>query len=157
MHPDARDELPGGSAELLTVGYEGLDQERFVARLVRERVSLVVDVRLNALSRRPGFSKRSLAEGLLRAGIAYRHERALGNPPANRARFHGGDLELGRACTRAALERSGGEAIARLVESARHERVALMCVERFDVDCHRQVVVELVREAAPGLRIGAIW
>ena len=75
---------------LVSVGYEGRSVDELIAVLRRYDVSLLVDVRLNAISRRPGFSKRALAEALHAAGIEYRHAPELGNPKENRAAFRAG-------------------------------------------------------------------
>ncbi|MFE2500029.1 DUF488 family protein [Streptomyces scopuliridis] len=48
-------------------------------------MSLVADVRLTPISRKPGFSKTRLPHALDEAGITYTHLRALGNPKDNRA------------------------------------------------------------------------
>jgi uncharacterized protein (DUF488 family) len=49
---------------LFTIGYEGKTQDEMLAELEAARVELVIDVRAVAASRRPGFSKTALAEGL---------------------------------------------------------------------------------------------
>ena len=64
---------------IYSVGYEGLTVAGLVERLLQNRIEEVVDVRANPVSRRPGFSKKRLAESLTAAGIAYRHEPLLGN------------------------------------------------------------------------------
>jgi uncharacterized protein (DUF488 family) len=56
--------MPG----VVSVGYEAVDLDEFVQDLLRQRVNILVDIRLNALSRRPGFSKSALAEALGGAG-----------------------------------------------------------------------------------------
>jgi uncharacterized protein (DUF488 family) len=62
---------------VLTIGYEGAALEDFLSTLKRARVSLLLDVREIALSRRKGFSKSALSAALSSFGIDYRHERAL--------------------------------------------------------------------------------
>ena len=68
-------------------GYEG----RAVADLVEFSKSIgaewVVDVRLNPLSRKSGFSKRALAAALAEAGLRYLQLPELGNPKDNGAGF----------------------------------------------------------------------
>ena len=54
---------------LFTFGYEGLSIEDFVARLTLSGVREVFDVRELPLSRKRGFSKKSLAAALEAAGI----------------------------------------------------------------------------------------
>jgi uncharacterized protein (DUF488 family) len=109
-------------------------------------VALVVDVRLNAVSRRPGFSKNRLRDRLEDAGIRYEHERALGNPRENRPAFHAGELDEAWAGFYAALGGDGEDALGRLSERIETTRVAIMCVESDPRRCHRACVVHRLRE-----------
>ncbi|MGD0876411.1 MAG: DUF488 domain-containing protein [Acidimicrobiales bacterium] len=147
----------GDSPGLFTIGYEALRIDQFVNKLRESRIDTLVDVRLTASSRRPGFSKTALGSALAGAGIRYIHERDLGNPPTNRDAFRRGRLEEGRRLMRSRLENGSAEALQRLVERANHERTAIMCVEAADARCHRQVIVEMVREVDPRLRTASIW
>jgi uncharacterized protein (DUF488 family) len=67
-------------AVLYTIGYERADVASFLAALVDAGVSLVMDIREIAHSRRPGFSKRSLQQRLEGLGLGYVHLRHLGDP-----------------------------------------------------------------------------
>lgn len=79
---------------LATIGYQGAPLPAFLATLKAARVTLLLDVRGLPLSRRKGFSKTPLSEALMRIGIGYRHERALGVPRSLRRRLRDdGDLE----------------------------------------------------------------
>lgn len=128
----------------VSVGYEGQDQAGFVADLSRRGVRLVADVRLNAVSRRPGFSKTGLRTALEEAGIGYRHFRALGNPQNNRAPFHTDDqLEHGRAVFAELLTAPAPAAeLAELAGLARTQKTAVLCVERDEQHCHRKVILD---------------
>jgi len=141
------------SGRIYSIGYEGLEVKGFIDRLASSKVSLVVDVRLNPLSRKPGFSKRSLSAELQQAGIGYRHEADLGNPPENRESFRQGDGEEGRRQMRARLSNGSGPALLRLIEDARKLRVAVVCVERDRQKCHRQVITEMVQEMDPSIEV----
>jgi uncharacterized protein (DUF488 family) len=78
---------------LLTIGYQDRDLADLVDTLLRHDVDELVDVRLHASSRTPGFSKGRLSAALDEAGITYRHLPALGNPRDNRAGFRAGRPE----------------------------------------------------------------
>ena len=58
---------------IFTIGYEGTTMDAFLAALKGAGVEQVIDVRALPLSRRPGFSKNSLAATLKDAGIGYVH------------------------------------------------------------------------------------
>lgn len=110
----------------------------------------MVDVGLNAVSRRRGFSKPKLREGLTGAGIEYVHLRALGNPRDNRAPFHQGRLEQGRAVYTCLVEENpqAQDALDDLVTLTGRGVVAVRCFEADEDRCHRQVVTDLVVERA---------
>jgi uncharacterized protein (DUF488 family) len=150
-----RDDLcvPG---RIYSVGYEGFELKGLVESLVAAKVSLVVDVRLTPVSRKPGFSAKSLSVGLGKAGIAYRHEVELGNPPDNRDAFHHGDAEEGRRRVRSLLSNGAGPALQRLVEDAHRGGVAVLCVERSRLRCHRQVVTDMAQEIDPTIEVRQI-
>ncbi|MEV4377740.1 DUF488 domain-containing protein [Streptosporangium sp. NPDC049644] len=134
---------------LTGVGYEGCDLDEFIRRLHREDATLLVDVRLNPISRKRGFSKTALAGALADAGIAYEHMRELGNPKWNRAGFGGGPAELGAARDVYAgqlVNADASECLDRIVKAARRQAVAVMCFEADEHRCHRDLVLEAVRE-----------
>ncbi|HUZ50909.1 MAG TPA: DUF488 domain-containing protein [Streptosporangiaceae bacterium] len=141
-----------GSHGVIGFGYEGTDQAAFVTSLARSGVGLLVDVRLNAISRKQGFSKRGLAQALADSGIGYEHAPELGNPSWNRAGFSGSDAEVTSArITYRQLIRSG-KASARIDEIAKAAAtglVAVLCVESDERHCHRYVVLSEVRGRLP--------
>ncbi|WP_445402256.1 DUF488 family protein, N3 subclade [Streptomyces sp. LE64] len=131
---------------LWSAGYEGRDIDSFVASLVDCRIGVVADVRLTPISRKKGFSKTRLGGALAEAGIDYTHLRALGNPKDNREPFWDGRVEVGRARFRGLLRSAEAQAdLGRLAERARASRVAVLCFEKDESRCHRQVVLETVR------------
>lgn len=131
------------------VGYEGLRVDEFVENLRAAGVDVVVDVRLTPVSRKRGFSKRSLAEHLQDAGIRYEHLRALGNPKDNRAGFGGDAGALSAALARyedLLADPEAASALDQLTRLATRSQVAVLCFEASDERCHRQVVLARVRE-----------
>ncbi|MGW4550420.1 DUF488 family protein, N3 subclade [Streptomyces violaceorubidus] len=134
---------------LWSAGYEGRDIDSFVASLLDSRIDVVADVRLTPISRKKGFSKTRLGEALAEAGIEYTHLRGLGNPKDNRAPFWDGRLDVGRARFRGVLRSEEAQTdLERLAEHARQARVAVLCFEKDESRCHRQVVLDTVRKRA---------
>lgn len=125
--------------EVVTIGYEGRSVDDLVTELCRERVSVLLDVRENAISRKKGFSKSALSDACRDAGLQYEHERALGNPRDNRDGFRSGSVASHRRYAERLIS-SGAEAVARLLSLAGSRRVALLCYERAACDCHRSVL-----------------
>lgn len=141
------------TGRIYSVGYEGFTADVLAQRLAQAGVTMLVDVRLNAVSRKKGFSKRALEAALGEAGIEYVHERDLGNPQDNRDSFRTGDGEAGRERMRAILNNGGGVALERLVALAKDSRIAVMCVERERERCHRDVITTMVQEHDPSIEI----
>lgn len=136
---------------IFTIGYEGATQAEVIATLSSAGVELLADVRAVPLSRRPGFSKNVLANGLREVGIDYIHLKALGTPPEGReaarkrdharlARIYAGQLELPEALAQIAQLRS-------LVAGS---QTALLCLEREPSACHRSL---LIAAALPGVTV----
>lgn len=135
---------------IISIGYEGRTVDDVVMELERHGATLLVDVRLTPLSRKPGLSKRALAERLAGAGIRYLHLRALGNPKDNRDPFRSGRVGEGRdrfATLLAAPEPQS--ALAEVAELTEQHVVAVLCFERDHASCHRQVVTEQVVHRLP--------
>ena len=140
-----------GVSGVIGVGYEGRELDEFVASLVAAGVTRVVDVRFAARSRKRGFAKTALAAALGAAGIAYEHQPALGNPPSNRAGFRGSEAELAaaRAAYAQRLASVGAPALAAVAAAARRETVALLCFERDQHRCHREVLLGALTARSP--------
>ena len=130
---------------VFTIGYEQRSQAELVGVLVQAGVTLLADVRELPLSRRRGFSKTALAAGVGEAGIAYAHERALGNPKPYRDAWKRGDSAAGIAGYRRHLVEASGsvDALARRVAEG---GVCLLCVEHDPASCHRTLLAEALRE-----------
>ncbi|MFC7597562.1 DUF488 family protein [Terrabacter sp. GCM10028922] len=134
---------------IVSVGYEGRDLEAFVDLLSRHDVATLADVRLNAISRRAGFSKTKLSTSLAAAGMEYVHLKSLGNPRDNRDPFHRGRLEEGIAKFKEVLSQDDAKlAINSLVARACTEVVAIMCFESDHLRCHRDIIIDEVASRA---------
>lgn len=141
------------TGRIYSVGYEGLTLDGLVDRLSGAHVTTLVDVRLNPVSRKPGFSKRRLTEALAAVGIEYVHEKSLGNPVENRESFRDGDGHEGRARMREILSNGAGEALDRVVGLASTDRIAVLCVEREPERCHRNVITDMALERNPAIEV----
>ena len=135
------DQAKAAPPTVVSIGYEGRSIDQLVSALAAERVAECIDVRLNAASRKPGFSKRALEEELNVAGIAYRHEPTLGNPRDNRVALRRKDpVARGRYLSH--LRTWGAAAQESLVATARNHIVAVLCFERDHQECHRSCLLD---------------
>jgi uncharacterized protein (DUF488 family) len=139
---------------ICSVGYEGLHVGGLADRLVQSGIRALVDVRLNAVSRRKGFSKSALAGTLEEADIRYLHDPRLGNPAENRESFLHGDGSTGRANMCHRLENGSRKALEDLVAlTVEEKRIAVLSVERDRTRCHRQVVTDMAQELDPEIEV----
>jgi uncharacterized protein (DUF488 family) len=131
--------------ELATIGYEGCTIDGVLATLTEARVSLLIDVRAVAASRKPGFSKRQLAAGLDQVGIGYIHLQRLGTPKPGRDAVRSGHPERMVPIFNAHMETP--EALLALTEAkglATERRCCLLCFERDHRHCHRHLVADMI-------------
>lgn len=133
---------------IFTIGYEGLDIDVFLSLLVEHGVETVVDIRELPLSRKPGFSKKALANALNLSGLEYIHMVDLGCPKpvrdgyrkdGNWKRYTEGFLKY---------LKTQDAAIAELSELAGSSNCALLCYEADFNFCHRSMVANAVRDSS---------
>lgn len=141
---------------IIGVGYEGHDISSFIHHLRPWRIDVLVDVRLNAISRKKGFSKTALSAALAEAGIRYEHLPVLGNPKDNRDGFLASGTTTASVQAHARyrellLADSAHAAIHYLAQLAEGEHVALLCFEASEACCHRRLVLEAVSAKAAAL------
>jgi uncharacterized protein (DUF488 family) len=124
---------------LFTIGHSSHSPEAFLHLLARHGVEAVADVRSQPFSRRfPSFSRPALEPALKAAGLAYVFlGRELGARREERACYVGEAVSFDLAAALPAF-RSGLE---RLREGLLKYRVALLCVEKDPLDCHRSILV----------------
>lgn len=132
---------------IYTIGYEATTMADFLAALTRAGVRRVIDVRALPLSRRPGFSKSSLAAALKEAGIDYVHLKALGTPKRGRDAAKKGDVATLEAVYDDQLALPEAQAAAAIMLSLAAEKPsALLCYERDPKHCHRTLLLDAVGE-----------
>lgn len=135
---------------LLTIGYEGKSLEAYLNQLLKAGVTVLCDVRRNALSRKYGFSKRTLNNACQNVAIQYRHLPELGIESDRRR-----DLKCQADYDRlfAAYERDTlckqVTVVTRIQDwiTRDGERIALTCYELDPGQCHRSFVAKAVAVA----------
>ncbi|PVX31060.1 DUF488 domain-containing protein [Sphingomonas pokkalii] len=135
--------------KIFTIGYEGTTMAEFLATLQGAGVTRIIDVRALPLSRRPGFSKSTLAASLAEAGIDYVHLKALGTPKRGRDAAKRGDVATLRAVYDLQLGLPEAQAAAGRMRALAAERPsALLCYERDPCHCHRTLLLAAESQGA---------
>jgi len=143
--PDMVSVTDAAVTSLFTIGYEARTQAEFLDVLTSAGVTRIIDVRAVAASRRPGFSKTSLAAALREVGIDYLHLRALGTPKEGREAARKGDTPRMLAIYAEQLVTPEAALALEQAHAAIRERPsALLCFEREAVHCHRAAVADLL-------------
>jgi uncharacterized protein (DUF488 family) len=128
---------------VLTIGHSTRRLEEFLVLLEAHGVQQLVDVRTVPRSRHnPQFNRDTLPDALRSAGIGYTHLPELGGLRHSRRdspntgwrtpSFRGFADYMQTPEFEAALER--------LIETAAHERTAIMCAEAVPWRCHRSLI-----------------
>jgi uncharacterized protein (DUF488 family) len=118
------------------------------------QVQRLVDVRTVPGSRRnPQFGSEALAVSLKTAAIHYTHMKALGGlrKPAPDSINTGWKNDSFRGYADYMQTEAFDAAIEWLIESAREERIAIMCAEAVPWRCHRSLVADAL--VARGVRV----
>ncbi len=138
---------------LVTIGYEGLSLEAYLNRLLHAGVTVLCDVRKNPLSRKYGFSKKTLANGCQGVGLRYEHLPELGIASTERQSLKTqadyDSLFQRYESDTLPMQTSAVTTISGWIDAG--ETVALTCYERAPQQCHRHCVAEAVERAAPAI------
>jgi uncharacterized protein (DUF488 family) len=133
---------------IYTIGYEGLNTDEFMSLLQQHNIETIVDVRQMPLSRKPGFSKKSLECILDTAGRQYVHIVKLGCPKPIRDRYRiDGDWKRYTTGFLKYLD-TQQDAVEELAVLASISNCALLCYEADYNFCHRSMVANAVEQLA---------
>jgi len=139
-----------GTAGVSTIGYEGHSLEAYLNLLLKSGVTVLCDVRRNPLSRKYGFSKRTLSSSCDGVGIRYEHLPELGIDGQRRREL---ETQADYDALFADYERDDlpkqEKVLNRITAWVRKgERVALTCYESQPHQCHRHCVAEALERTA---------
>jgi hypothetical protein len=131
-----------------TIGYEGSSFEGYLNRLIRNNVKTLVDIRRNALSRKYGFSKKTLSETLKKLGIEYVHIPELGIASDKRQELNT-QADYNRLFDSYEMEelKQNKTALQQLLDIfLDRKRLAVTCFEAQSCMCHRGRVAKALSE-----------
>lgn len=129
------------TSKIFTIGYEGKSLEAFINILIHNNVSALCDVRKNPISRKYGFSQKSLAHILPQVGIMYYSFPELGIDSEKRTDLDTID-DYKRLFSDYQSTLPNREVFLNNVYKLyeQHHRIALMCYEKEPEMCHRHVI-----------------
>lgn len=134
--------------KLATIGYEGLQIDKFFELLITNEIDVLIDVRELPLSRKPGFSKTALRMNASYHGLEYIHMSNLGCPRSIRHDYRSdNNWEI---YTRRFLQylETQNEEIKKLLNLLAGRSGCILCYEADPTRCHRCYVAKAAVEAA---------
>ncbi len=147
-------QTPQADQVVLTVGHSTRLLDTFIALLQSHGVQRLVDVRTVPRSRHnPQFNRDTLPAALASHAIGYEHDADLGGL----RHTHAGSLNTGwrnlsfRGYADYMQTAGFAEGLARLMATARRERIVLMCAEAVPWRCHRSLIGDAL--LVHGLRV----
>lgn len=129
-----------------SIGYESLDIDAFVGKLLRKGIKCLIDVREKPISRKTGFSKTSLNQTLMGAGITYLHYKSLGSPSDIRKKLHKTKNWMEFFEKYSKYLEGQKESLVELYEKVQEQTTCLMCYERDYQICHRKIITNELRK-----------
>ncbi len=144
---DVKDGLRQQQSIMFTIGYEGRTFENYVNSLIRHDVRLLCDVRKNPLSRKFGFSARSLSILLPKLGIEYMHIPELGIVSQSRKNLKTAEdyKRLFREYTKTLLRKQPYLLqLHSLLQ--KKQRIVITCFEKEPSFCHRHCISDWLKK-----------
>lgn len=133
--------------KIYTIGYEGVNQNSFMAWLVNHEIDIVADIRQRPLSRKKGFSKNGLSESLSENDIEYLGYPSLGVPKEMRDELKStGNYKSFFKKYQESLTSKKQEINEIFSKIKSGSRIALLCFEHDANKCHRIVLAEQIKK-----------
>lgn len=139
---------------IYTIGYEGISFEEYLNKLIQKNITLLIDVRRNALSMKYGFSKKQLQNAVEELGIKYIQLKKLGIESSKRQKLNTRkDYEkLFKVYKSRIKEKNTAEVDEILALFREHRRIALTCFEHDHTLCHRHIITEVICDKIPSMK-----
>lgn len=132
---------------IFTIGYEGVSLEKYLNKLVKNNINLLIDVRKNPLSMKFGFSKTLLKKYCNSLDIIYIHIPEVGINSKQRQSLESQEdydvlfTEYKKTTLKETIENQMD--ILELLE--KYNRIALTCFESNICQCHRLPLAESLK------------
>jgi len=138
----------GNKTVLFTIGYEGISLEKYLVRLLKNDVKILVDVRNNPLSMKYGFSKSQLKKYCESLGIKYLHFPQVGIQSGQRQELNSQrDYDKLFAVYRKNNLTKTTDIQSEILNLLKvHKRIALTCFEANICQCHRKHLAEAIEK-----------
>lgn len=131
-----------------TIGYEGLNLEQYLNKLLKHKIACLCDVRHNPYSQKFGFSKAELMNALSMVGIEYIHIPDLGVSSSLRQDLKNDsdyyNLLKHYEINILSNQSNHIELLKNLL--TKYNRIAITCFEAKIAHCHRSKIANLIQK-----------
>lgn len=143
--------------KIYTIGFTKKNAEEFFTLLQKNKVQLLVDVRLNNSSQLAGFSKFPDIEFFLKkiCGIEYKHEILFAPEENTLKRYKKKEIDWDQYVlefNETMKKRNIREYIAKAYKNVSDD-ICLLCSEPTPEQCHRRLIAEIFSEVFPEIKI----
>ena len=141
-----------GTSIFATIGYEGISVESYINKLIENDIRMLVDVRKNPISRKYGFSQRTLSSLLNRLDVKYFHIPELGVDSSYRRQLNAqNDYDLLFEKYENTVLVDQKISLKRLYDlHTKKKRIASTCFEKDHCQCHRSRVADAIKAMSNG-------
>ena len=128
-----------------TIGYKGLSIPLFIEKLQKAGIKRLIDVRYNAISRKPGFSKKRLSTMCEQFSIEYIHLPELGIPSSYRKSLRTTDeFNILMDEYEASMVPKAADTLQKATQLVQELPSALLCFEADHNRCHRSPLARCI-------------
>jgi len=139
-----------------TIGYEAKSLEEYINQLIGENIKILFDVRKNPISRKYGFSKKTLQKAINEVGIEYCHLPELGIVSEKRSNLESlEDYNQLFDVYEEEVLKNRLDSLHKLYQSlSEKDRIGLTCFEKSPEYCHRtRVAKAIAKHFCPDMEI----
>ncbi len=135
---------------IFTIGYEGINLEKFIQTLKNNQISTLIDIREIPISRKKGFSKTALRTSLDENNIKYFHFRELGSPKLIRNEYKK-TKDWNTFSYRYQIYLQEQTQSINQIKKLLKDNCCLLCFEADYEKCHRVFVARKLKEETPSI------
>jgi len=134
-----------------TSGYEGENTQDFFAKLKKDKIDILIDVRQNPFSFKPGFSRSQLQILAKQENIYYVHIKELGTPVPLRKKLKQDHNYQQFFKQYSDFVKEYQDIIEDLVRLSMSKKVCIICFEKDENFCHRKIIAQQVALLSGGI------
>ncbi len=131
---------------VFSIGYEGINFDYFLELLNKNKITQVIDIRMNSFSWKKDFRNKIFENNLEKNNIKYIHITNLGAPKCIRNEIKNNNNPEKFFSEYKILLSRNKDSFEYLMELSGEEKTIILCVEKDYKSCHRKAIVDKLRK-----------